>query len=91
MAGTVVPERPLPPPGRKRQPGQPELQGEIADSLRTGIAVDIDPLQRHSAGSIEDKTAENRLSKQPNRRKQRLRQSRSKEKSGLPSQVDTHG
>jgi hypothetical protein len=88
VAGTVVPERPLPPPGRKRQPGQPELQGEIADSLRTGIAVDIDPLQRHSAGSIEDKTAENRLSKQ---RKQRLRQSRSKEKSGLPSQVDTHG
>ena len=42
MAGTVVPERPLPPPGRKRQPGQPELQGEIADSLRTGIAVEID-------------------------------------------------
>ena len=53
--------------------------------------MDIDPLQRHSAGSIEDKTTENRLSKQPNRRKQRLRQSRSKEKSGLPSQVDTHG
>ena len=52
--------------------------------------MDIDPLQRHSAGSIEDKTAEDRLSKQPNRRKQRLRQSRNKETPLLPSQVDPH-
>jgi hypothetical protein len=62
VAGTVVPERPLPPHGSKRQPGQIELQGEIADSLKTGIVVDIDPLQRPSAGSIEDKSAEDRLS-----------------------------
>ena len=53
--------------------------------------MDTAPLQRPSAGSSEDKNAEDRLNKQPNRRKQRLRQSRHKETPLLPCQVDPHG